>query len=82
MSKEGFHNPYTLPEEEVLKIVSEVNDSRLENRAGDYFVLHREGKETFVPKQKKIRVEYDDGSPEYVNISEYIQDLLEEDEGE
>lgn len=76
---ERFPEQSSISKKAIKKIIYKVNDERLENRQGDYFVLHRKDKKTFIPKQETIRVKGGE-SFSYIPTEDYILSLLEEDD--
>lgn len=73
-------NPYTISEEEQLRIMNTVDDQRLTNPPGDYFRLELANKVIDIPKLEMISKQTEDGKITAVSTIEYIKNLLEEDD--
>lgn len=70
-------SPFSLSSDEIEEIYNAVDDDRLKNPDGDYFVLDLRDKKIKIPKQKKIGIKTDTEKITVMKTADYIKQLLD-----
>lgn len=71
--------PKRLTDQEILIIVTQVGDDRLQiNEDGEHFTIHLDEKVVYIPKREKIYIQNDSGNINSIKTEKYIKQILKE----